>query len=96
MCIRDSFYSSAVRLLREYMKTGAFENPYSETEKAVEIIDNSGISNGFSELGQKSIVMLKNNDGAIAQRGELPTVYIPMTFHAATSGGMYGGSGRCV
>ncbi|MDO4272373.1 MAG: glycoside hydrolase family 3 N-terminal domain-containing protein [Eubacteriales bacterium] len=89
----ENFYGSAVRLLREYMKTGAFENPYTETDKAVEIIDNSGISNSFSELGQKSIVMLKNNEGTIAQRGELPTVYIPMTFKAAASGGMYGGSG---
>ncbi len=89
----ENFYSSAVRLLREYIKTGAFENPYSDTEKAVETIDNSGIGDSFNELGQKSIVMLKNNDGTIAQRNELPTVYIPMTYQAATQGGMFGGSG---
>lgn len=51
-----NFRDSAIRLLRAYFKTGAFENPYTDTAEAQALIDDSGITNGFNEANQKGIV----------------------------------------
>ena len=81
-----NYYDSAVRLLRAYFKTGAFENPYTDTEYAIEVIEEGSISESFTDKAQKTIVMLKNSNGAIKERSELPTVYIPMEFSAGSAG----------
>lgn len=81
----DNFYNSAVRLLRAYIKTGAFENAYVDSEKAIATVDDAGLNDGFTEIGQKSIVMLKNVDNTISERSELPTVYIPMVYSSETA-----------
>ena len=79
-----NFRDSAVRLLRAYIRTGAFENPYAEAKQAKELIDKSGITSGFNIYNQKSIVMLKNSGSVIKEyaEGTLPTVYIPMNYSA--------------
>ena len=76
-----NFRDSAIRLLRAYFKTGAFENPYTDTAEAQALIDDSGITNGFNEVNQKGIVMLKNSDNTIqAATGEKATAYIPLNY----------------
>ena len=74
----ENFRSSAVRILTQYIKTGAFENPYAEYETANALINESGVTNGFNEVNQKGVVMLKNSGGVICERAEKPTVYIPL------------------
>ncbi len=73
-----NFHNAAVRILTQYIKTGAFENPYSEYENAKATIEDSGVKNSFNEANQKGIVMLKNSGGAIKQYAGKPTVYIPL------------------
>ena len=74
----ENFRSSAIRILHQFMKTGVFENPYSDTEYAKAMINDSGVTNGFNEVNQKSIVMVKNSGDVICERSEKPTVYIPL------------------
>ena len=73
-----NFRDAAVRILSQYIKTGAFENPYSEYETANAMINESGVTDSFNEVNQKGIVMLKNSGGVISERAEKPTVYIPL------------------
>ncbi len=80
---RARYEASAERILRQMFYLGLFENPYCETSPAAKLIDSKG-SPSYAlgeEAAVKSIVMLKNENGAIRERAsdEKPTVYIPMT-----------------
>ncbi len=83
----QNFRDSAVRIIRVYMNTGVFENPYVETKNAQQLIEDSGLTSGFNTYNQKSVVMLKNSGNVIHENttGELPTVYIPMVYSEPTS-----------
>ena len=74
----ENFRGAAVRILTQYLKTGVFENPYSELDVAKAMINESGVTNSFNEVNQKGIVMLKNSGDVICERAEKPTVYIPL------------------
>ena len=74
----ENFRGAAVRILTQYIKTGVFENPYTELAVAKAMINESGVTNSFNEVNQKGIVMLKNSGGVICERAEKPTVYIPL------------------
>ena len=80
---RARYEASAERVLRQMFNLGLFENAYCETTPAAKLIDSKeGASFALgAEAATKSIVMLKNENGAIRERsdGEKPTVYIPMT-----------------
>ncbi len=78
----ENFRSSATRMLRAYIKTGVFENAYSVSKTAVQLIEKSGITEAFNEVNQKGIVMLKNSDNIIHQTAEDEklTAYIPMFY----------------
>ena len=91
---KKNYYDSAVRMLRSYIEVGAFENAYVEAETAKELIDKSGITNGFNEVNQRSIVMLKNNDNTIKENTSdaLPTAYVPMVYSAGGWGSTAGWS----
>ena len=55
---KKNYYDSAVRMLRSYIEVGAFENAYVEAETAKELIDKSGITNGFNEVNQRTLFIL--------------------------------------
>lgn len=74
---------SAYRILKPLFLVGLFENSYVEVDKAAELFDSEEIENLRYESIIKSIVMLKNENGAItpaSDNGEKATVYIPMQF----------------
>nr|MBR4281100.1 glycoside hydrolase family 3 protein [Clostridia bacterium] len=80
-----NFRDSATRMLRAYILTGVFENPYASKAEAEALINESGLTSSFNEANQKSIVMLKNNDVIKpAVDGEKPTVYIAMEYSAGS------------
>ena len=82
---------SARRILKTFFKAGKFENPYLETAKTSEIMNNEATEALYKEASLKSIVMLKN-DGVIKQAEEAetkPTVYIPMMYTPTELGYMY-------
>ncbi len=89
-----NYYDSAIRILRSYMLVGVFENAYVDTKEAQALITESGITNAFNEVNQKTIVMLKNNDNTIKQNtsDELPTAYVPMVYSAGGWGSTAGWS----
>ena len=74
-----NYRDAAVRILRQYILTGVFENPYTEVDTAKAMIEESGVTDSFNEVNQKGIVMLKNSGGVIHENdGTKPTVYIPL------------------
>lgn len=89
------FQDSARRLMKTYLQTGIFENPYVSVAYAKEIVGGKDMSEKGYEAQLKSIVMLKNDNDAIKAadpNGEKPTVYIPYTYFEAAS--YYGGAYR--
>jgi beta-glucosidase len=80
--MRARFELSAVRLLRNILRTGLFENPYLDTEASKNIVGNPEFMNAGYEAQLKSIVMLKNKGNVLPlQKGK--TVYIPKKFTPA-------------
>ena len=80
--MRTRFELSAVRLLRNILRTGLFENPYLDTEASKNIVGNPEFMNAGYEAQLKSIVMLKNKGNVLPlQKGK--TVYIPKKFTPA-------------
>jgi len=74
--MRARFEQSAVRLLRNIFRTGLFENPYLDVETSVATVGRPDFMAAGYEAQRKSIVMLKNRDGALPlTKGA--TVYVP-------------------
>ena len=73
----ENFRSSAVRILTNYFRSGIFENAYIDEGVAKDVI-NAAKENLVNLNAQKTIVMLKNSGNVIAERGDKPTVYVPM------------------
>lgn len=80
---RTKFEQSAVRLLRNFFRTGLFENPYVNVEETRKIVGNPEFMKAGYEAQVKSIVMLKNKANVLPVR-ERKTVYIPKRYAPAT------------
>ncbi|WP_294248588.1 glycoside hydrolase family 3 N-terminal domain-containing protein [uncultured Chryseobacterium sp.] len=80
---RAKFEQSAVRLLRNFFRTGLFENPYVNVEKTRKIVGNPEFMKAGYEAQVKSIVMLKNKAHVLPVT-ERKTVYIPKRYAPAT------------
>ncbi len=78
-----AFARSARRLLVNYFLTGIFENPYIDEEKAGADINSADKQAAALDAQVKSVVMLKNTNGAIRPHERRIRVYIPATFKAA-------------
>jgi beta-glucosidase len=74
--MRERFTRSARRLLRNIFRTGLFENPYLDPEESRAVAGNKDFAAAGFQAQLRSIVMLKNKDGALplAQKTK---VYIP-------------------
>lgn len=80
---RAKFEQSAVRLLRNFFRTGLFENPYVNVEETKKIVGNPEFMKAGYEAQVKSIVMLKNKANILPIK-ERKTVYIPKRYSPAT------------
>lgn len=80
---RAKFEQSAVRLLRNFFRTGLFENPYVNTEETNKIVGNPEFMKAGYDAQVKSIVMLKNKANVLPIK-ERKTVYIPKRYSPAT------------
>ncbi len=80
---RAKFEQSAVRLLRNFFRTGLFENPYVNVEETKKIVGNPEFMKAGYEAQVKSIVMLKNKANVLPIK-ERKTVYIPKRYSPAT------------
>jgi beta-glucosidase len=80
---RAKFEQSAVRLLRNFFRTGLFENPYVNTEETKKIVGNPEFMKAGYEAQVKSIVLLKNKANILPIK-ERKTAYIPKRYSPAT------------
>ena len=73
------FEDSARRLLRNIFNPGLFENPYLDPVESTEIVGNQTFMAEGYDAQVKSVVMLKDTNGAIvpAAEDEKETVYLP-------------------
>lgn len=81
--MRIRFEQSAVRLLKNFFRTGLFENPYLNPEETREIVGNAEFMKAGYEAQVKSIVMLKNKANVLPIK-ERKTVYIPKRYSPAS------------
>ena len=84
--VRDS----ARRIFTVMNRVELFDNPYSDRERAKEILNDQAALDFGQEASDRSIVMLKNKGNVISEAGisGKPKCYIPQKF---VSGGMFGG-----
>ncbi len=73
---RKRFEESACRLLKNIFRTGLFENPYVDVEKAKSTVGNPEFMKKGYEQQLRSIVMLKNS-GKLLPISKTKKVYIP-------------------
>ncbi len=83
---------SAEKILKMIFQIEAFENPYVETEAALEVLNDKEMQALAFEAQKKSVVMLKNAGNLIQQRDDKPTVYVPMVYKAAAGANLYTGN----
>ncbi len=80
---------AAETFIRTQMYTSLYDNPYVSLEHATATVWNNETDKIAAEMQPKSIIMLKNTDGAISQYvegSEKETVYVPYVFSPATEG----------
>ncbi len=78
---------AARHVLADHFKVGVFENGYVDSSDITELYEGDDATNANLECQLKSIVMLKNKGGVIAENGfgDSPKVYIPMTYTPSSS-----------
>jgi len=81
--MRKRFEQSAVRLLRNIMQTGLFENPYLDPAQSTKIVGQPSFMEAGYKAQLKSIVLLKNKNN-ILPVAKMKTVYIPKRVVPAT------------
>ncbi|WP_415326931.1 glycoside hydrolase family 3 N-terminal domain-containing protein [Chryseobacterium sp. MMS23-Vi53] len=81
--MRKRFEQSAVRLLKNFFRTGLFENPYVNPEETKKIVGNPEFMKAGYDAQVKSIVMLKNKANILPVK-DRKTVYIPKRYSPAT------------
>jgi beta-glucosidase len=74
--MRNRFVQSAKRLLRNFFRTGLFENPYTDPERSRDNPEKKEFFRAGFQAQLRSIVMLKNTGSALPLKGR-PKVYIP-------------------
>lgn len=76
------FETSAKRILISFFKIGLFDNAYVDLSEATEIVMSDEFQDIAYDAQLQSMVMLKNENGAIAPSDESdrPTVYVPMVY----------------
>ncbi|MEP7111014.1 MAG: glycoside hydrolase family 3 N-terminal domain-containing protein [Ferruginibacter sp.] len=83
--MRARFEQSAVRLLRNIMNAGLFENPYLDIENSKQTVGNPGFMKAGYDAQVKSIVMLKNQANLLPlKKGKI--VYLPKKYYASARG----------
>ncbi len=80
--MRARFEQSAVRLLKNILRPGLFENPYLTVEESKSIVGNADFMKAGYDAQLKSIVMLKNKGNVLPLQKD-KTVYIPKKFTPA-------------
>lgn len=78
--MRKRFETSAIRLLRNIMRLGLFENPYLKIENTQAVVGNPGFMEAGYKAQLKSIVLLKNQGVLPLKKGA--RVYIPQSYSA--------------
>lgn len=74
--MRKRFEESAVRLLKNILRVGLFENPYLDPEKTKSTVGNAEFMKAGYDAQLRSVVMLKNSSGTLPLKKQLK-VYIP-------------------
>ncbi len=74
--MRKRFEQSAIRLLRNILQVGLFENPYLDPEQSAKTVGNANFMKAGFEAQLKSIVLLKNVAGSLPL-AKTKTIYIP-------------------
>lgn len=87
--MRARMEQSAVRLLKNILRVGLFENPYLNIEDTKKIVGNEQFMKAGYEAQLKSIVMLKNKNKVLPLEKQ-ETVYIPKR-NTAASRDFFGG-----
>ncbi len=82
--MRRRMEKSAVRLLRNILRTGLFENPYLDPEKTGKVVGCPEFMAAGYSAQQKSMVMLKNKNGVLPLKRV--RVYVPNRIKAAVRG----------
>ena len=90
--MRARMEKSAVRLLRNILRTGLFENPYVDPETTSKTVGNAEFMAAGYEAQLKSIVMLKNKDNVLPMKRA--KVYVPHRLMMPRSFGPFGGGGE--
>jgi beta-glucosidase len=80
--MKTRFEQSAVRLVRNILRVGLFENPYIDPEESMKIVGNPDFMKEGYEAQLKSVVMLKNSAKTLPLKTML-TVYIPKKYTPA-------------
>jgi beta-glucosidase len=77
--MRRRFEESAIRLLRNFFRTGLFENPYLDVKESEEIVGNPEFMKTGYEAQLLTIVMLKNKNHLLPLKKQ-KKVYVPERF----------------
>jgi beta-glucosidase len=80
--MRARLEQSAVRLLKNIMRVGLFENPYLDVEQTKKTVGNGDFMKAGYDAQLKSVIMLKNK-GKVLPLAKQKTVYIPKRLTAA-------------
>ena len=82
--MRKRFEESAVRLLKNILRTGLFENPYLDPAESRATVGNPTFMKAGYEAQLRSVVMLKNSRNILPLKGKMK-VYIPKKYEPAGS-----------
>ncbi len=77
--MRARFEVSAVRLLKNIIRTGLFEDPYLDVEETAATVGQPAYMTAGYEAQLKSLVLLKNQDNVLPLK-QNATVYIPQRY----------------
>ncbi|PCJ94498.1 MAG: beta-glucosidase [Flavobacteriaceae bacterium] len=82
--MRKRFEASAVRLLRNILRVGLFENAYLNISETETIVGNEAYMKAGYEAQIRSIVMLKNHENTLPIK-EKQKVYVPQRYIAPSA-----------
>jgi len=80
--MRKRFEQSAVRLLKNIIRVGLFENPYLDIDETKKIVGQPAFMQAGYEAQLKSVVLLKNHNHVLPLTKN-KTVYVPKQFTPA-------------
>ena len=83
--MRARMEQSAVRLLRNILRVGLFENPYLDPQKSQALVGNAEFMRAGYAAQQQAVVLLKNA-GQVLPLAATKTVYIPKKFIPSRQG----------